>query len=79
MNTSDSHVHLWDPDQVALPLAAFGRERLLCASDRPYALLNGDYARIWRETRSLAGDDPLLMAANAVRLYGLAETADGTH
>jgi L-fuconolactonase len=64
---------------VEVARAVFGRERLLCGSDWPYALLNGDYARIWRETRSLTGDDPLLLAANAVRLYGLEGAADGTH
>jgi L-fuconolactonase len=61
----------------AAALAAFGRERLVCGSDWPYALLNGDHARIWRETRRLVGDDPQLLADNAVRLYGLAEGSDG--
>jgi predicted TIM-barrel fold metal-dependent hydrolase len=59
--------------------AGIGRERLLCGSDWPYALLNGDYARIWRETRSLVGGDSMVLAGNAVRLYGLAETPGGTH
>jgi L-fucono-1,5-lactonase len=63
----------------ATALAAFGRERLVCGSDWPVALLNGDYARVWRETRLLVGDDDRLLAANAIRLYGLPEGSDGTH
>jgi len=61
----------------ASAVAAFGRERLVCGSDWPYALLNGDHARIWRETRRLVGEYPQLLAANALRLYGLAEASDG--
>jgi L-fuconolactonase len=63
----------------ATALAAFGRERLVCGSDWPYALLNGGHARIWRETRRLVGEDPQLLAANATRLYGLAEGPNGSH
>jgi L-fuconolactonase len=44
----------WDAsglrEAVAIALSAFGPERLLCGSDWPVALLNGDYARVWRET-----------------------------
>jgi hypothetical protein len=43
------------------------------------ATLNGDYARVWRETRRAVGNDPRLLADNAVRLYGLDEEADGAH
>jgi L-fuconolactonase len=63
---------------VSVALDAFGRGRLVCGSDWPVALLNGDYERVWRETRALVDDDPQLLAANAARLYGLAEASDGT-
>ena len=80
LNTATSRDD-WDADlfagAFAAALAAFGRERLVCGSDWPYALLNGDHARIWRETRRLVGEDPQLLAANATRLYGLAEGSDG--
>ena len=41
---------------VEVALASLGPERLLCGSDWPVALLNGDYARVWRETRRLVGE-----------------------
>jgi L-fuconolactonase len=64
---------------VAIARAVFGRERLVCGSDWPVALLNGDYERVWRETRAVVGDDALLLAGNAARLYGLPEADSGTH
>ena len=73
----------WDAslfaEACATALEAFGRDRLVCGSDWPYALLNGDYARIWRETRRLVGDDEQILAGNARRLYGLAKVPDGAH
>lgn len=61
---------------VDAALSAFGASRLLCGSDWPVALLNGDYARVWKETRTaiarVAPDDAeLLLAGTAERLYGL--------
>lgn len=35
---------------VEVAVDAFGPDRLMCGSDWPVALLNGDYGRVWRET-----------------------------
>jgi L-fuconolactonase len=61
---------------VRVAVDAFGAERLLCGSDWPVALLNGDYARVWTETRRVLdavvpGEQNRLLAKNAVRLYRL--------
>jgi len=70
----------WDADDlaeaVAVALDAFGPDRLVCGSDWPVALLNGDYERVWRETvRVIDQLAPLqaeqLLAGNARRLYDL--------
>jgi L-fuconolactonase len=55
-------------------LEAFGPGRLLCGSDWPVLLLNGDYDRVWNATRlvveSIAGDDAdALLGKNAARVY----------
>jgi L-fuconolactonase len=72
----------WDADDlseaVELALGAFGPDRLVCGSDWPVALLNGDYERVWRETvRVIDQCAPLeaeqLLARNALRLYDLDE------
>ena len=67
-------------DAVAVAVDAFGPERLVCGSDWPVALLNGDYEKVWRETmpvvRDVAPDSAEgLLAGNALRLYRL----DATH
>ena len=70
----------WDADDlcaaVAVALDAFGPDRLVCGSDWPVALLNGDYERVWRETvRVIEQLAPLhaeqLLSSNALRLYDL--------
>ena len=66
-------------DAVAVAFAAFGPERLICGSDWPVALLNGDYEQVWRETirvvRDVAPDSAeALLAGNALRLYRLDDT-----
>jgi L-fuconolactonase len=70
----------WDADDlreaVAVALGAFGPDRLVCGSDWPVALLNGDYERIWRETvrviEQLAPEHAeRLLSRNALRLYDL--------
>ena len=58
-------------------LDCFGRERLMCGSDWPVLLLNGDYDRVWDATvrlaAAVAGDDAgALLGANAARTYGFA-------
>jgi len=58
---------------------AFGPSRLMCGSDWPVALLNGDYDRVWDVTRVIAetlagaGADALL-GENAARTYRLDDT-----
>jgi L-fuconolactonase len=71
----------WDAadlrDAVAVAVDAFGPERVVCGSDWPVALLNGDYEKVWQETvrvvHDVAPEDAeRLLAGNALRLYGLA-------
>jgi L-fuconolactonase len=62
---------------VEIAFDAFGAERLLCGSDWPVALLNGDYRRVWSETRRLLEtiapkDVDALLGGTARRLYRLA-------
>jgi L-fuconolactonase len=57
-------------------LDAFGPERLMCGSDWPVALLNGDYDRVWQATRELVGavapgNEDDLLGGNAGRVYRL--------
>ena len=35
---------------IRVAIDAFGPKRLVCGSDWPVALLNGDYVQVWRET-----------------------------
>ena len=46
---------------VEVAVDAFGPRRLVCGSDWPVALLNGDYEQVWRRTTAavehVAGDD----------------------
>jgi L-fuconolactonase len=87
----------WSADDIrpaiAVALAAFGPDRLLCGSDWPVALLNGDYGRVWRETRRVVEElapaaSEKLLAGTARRLYRVepaqtqlqkAEALDGAH
>jgi L-fuconolactonase len=55
---------------------AFGPARLVCGSDWPVALLNGDYGKIWRETVRVIEDvapqhREQILAATAASVYGL--------
>jgi L-fuconolactonase len=58
---------------------AFGPTRLMCGSDWPVLLLNGDYDRVWEATlqivEEVAGADAsALLGENAADVYGFAET-----
>ena len=62
---------------------AFGPFRLMCGSDWPVLLLNGDYERVWRTTsrivEEIAGDHaPALLGENAADVYRFAEPDDQT-
>ena len=59
-------------------LDAFGPDRLLCGSDWPVLLLNGDYDRVWDATvrivENIAGRDAsALLGENAARVYRFAD------
>jgi L-fuconolactonase len=61
---------------VEVALDCFGPDRLMCGSDWPVALLNGDYDRVWGLTSTvLAAAAPaasaMLLGGNAQRLYRL--------
>jgi L-fuconolactonase len=61
---------------VDVALDCFGAHRLMCGSDWPVALLNGDYDHVWSATAgvlaSLAPDHTEdLLGANAARVYRL--------
>jgi L-fuconolactonase len=58
-------------EAVEIALDAFGSDRLLSGSDWPVALLNGDYVRVWRETRRAIGEIAPELDATARRLYRL--------
>jgi L-fuconolactonase len=74
------------PDWVAddfvsachIALDCFGPQRLMCGSDWPVLLLNGDYDRVWDAMRKLvevaAGRDAAaLLGENAARIYSFAD------
>jgi L-fuconolactonase len=80
----------WDAsdlrEAVAVAVDAFGPGRLLCGSDWPVALLNGNYEQVWRETQRVVDDvapqhAEQLLSGTATRLYDLevpvAPTAGG--
>ena len=62
---------------VRVAIDAFGPERLVCGSDWPVALLNGDYLQVWRETTAaieqVAGTRAAaqIMTATPAALYRL--------
>ncbi len=68
---------------IDIAIETFGAKRLMCGSDWPVALLNGDYPRVWGETRralELVAPEHLddLLAGTARRLYRLPAPSDGT-
>jgi L-fucono-1,5-lactonase len=61
---------------VRVAVDAFGTHRLVCGSDWPVALLNGDYGRVWRETaaaieRVVGSDTEQILTTTATTLYRL--------
>jgi L-fuconolactonase len=79
LNTVVSHPG-WDADDlepaVRVAVEAFGPGRLVCGSDWPVALLNGDYGRVWRETteavvRAAGEQAAAILETTAISLYRL--------
>jgi L-fuconolactonase len=66
-------------EAVEVALDCFGPDRLVCGSDWPVSLLNGDYPRVWRETAriiaTVAGEDSVqrILGANPAQLYRLTD------
>ena len=61
----------------------FGPHRLMCGSDWPVLLLNGDYDRVWHAMRELAEiaagrDAAALLGENAARIYRFADVQAST-
>jgi L-fuconolactonase len=83
LNTATSSTSWTSADlapAVDVALECFGPSRLLCGSDWPVALLNGDYPRVWQATRELLaplseGERSAILTGTAERLYGLAAEA----
>jgi L-fuconolactonase len=82
LNTSMSRVD-WDVDDLIDPVRiavdSFGPDRLMCGSDWPVALLNGDYDRVWGtlvEVLELVEPDgaPRILGETARDLYELDES-----
>jgi L-fuconolactonase len=66
---------------VAVALECFGPDRLMCGSDWPYSLLNGEYHRVWGATAAallaLAPDHAdWLLGENASRIYSLEDPVE---
>jgi L-fuconolactonase len=70
-------------EAVAVAVDAFGPDRLMCGSDWPVALLNGDYERVWHETVRVIDDVApeargQMLCGTAAGIYGLAASATGS-
>jgi L-fuconolactonase len=75
----------WDAqdfrDAVEVAFDVFGPERLVCGSDWPVCLLNGDYPKVWGETAGIitavAGDDAAqrILETTPARLYRIGAVA----
>ena len=74
--------HDWTADDfvsaAAVAVDAFGPDRIMCGSDWPVALLNGDYNRVWdaqcRVVAAVApGEEVALLGGTASRIYRLSE------
>ena len=80
LNTVAARARHWSAEDlepaVRAAFDAFGASRLLCGSDWPVALLNGDYERVWRETtaaieRVAGGETEQILTGTATTLYRL--------
>jgi L-fuconolactonase len=63
-------------ESIGVALDCFGPDRLMCGSDWPVALLNGDYGRVWDATTAAIaavapGTADALLGLNAHRIYQL--------
>jgi L-fuconolactonase len=64
---------------VEVAVDCFGPDRLMCGSDWPVSLLNGDYAKVWRETVAaitvVAGDAAArrILEDTPAHVYSIAE------
>jgi len=76
----------WDVEDLIAPVKVavdcFAPDRLMCGTDWPVALLNGDYDRVWRtlvEALELVAPDgvPLILGETARDLYEL-DRAEGS-
>jgi L-fucono-1,5-lactonase len=77
----------WSVDDLLEPVAVavdcFGAARLLCGSDWPVSLLNGDYSQVWQHTvgavcRLAPCDADRILRGTAVELYRLAPESGST-
>jgi L-fuconolactonase len=73
-------------EAVEIALDCFGPDRLMCGSDWPVSLLNGDFETVWRETAGIvaavAGKEAAIriLEDTPTRLYRLGQEAEAaTH
>ena len=86
LNTATADPERWTGadlvEAIGFAIETFGIERLMVGSDWPVAILAGDYAKVWTETRRVferLGLSPTERAAteggNAARVYGIGGAA----
>jgi L-fuconolactonase len=86
LNTTTADFQGWSGDDLAeaigFAIEVFGVDRLMVGSDWPVAILAGDYAKVWTETRRVferLGLSPVERAAieggTAARVYGIGGAA----
>jgi L-fuconolactonase len=59
---------------IEVAVASFGPDRLMCGTDWPVALLNGDYDRVWKATKEAVAaiapeGEAALLGGTAARIY----------
>jgi L-fuconolactonase len=86
LNTTTADFERWTGgdllDAIGFAIEVFGVDRLMVGSDWPVAILAGDYAKVWEETRRVfmrLGLSPAERAAieggTAARVYGIGGAA----